>query len=246
MKKEILLIALFGLVFTSCNEVVDEEKPNSVIDFPSQNEVVTTNDNLRLVATLTDDTGLLQYKLTLDGVDSENGISADSTISFIIVDGIEGNEKALYLDETFELPDSTFNGTYLLTLACVDIDGKQSVTDTVIFTIRNSIDFTPPIINVGGPTRDTMTIGNGFTPFGEITDERDLTYATIYIGRTDNSDTIHSFDFPVIENNLVSFATGQTFWVVDSTWSQGDYHLYCTAWDGYSGVSASVPFHVSY
>lgn len=234
------------LLFGACNEVVDEEKPTAIIEFPAENELVATNQNLRLVATVTDDTGLLQYKVTLDGVDEQNGIAADSTISFIIVDGVEGNEKALYLDETFELPDSTFNGTYRLTLACVDIDGKQSVTDTVTFEIRNSTDFTPPVINVGGPTLDTMTIGNGFTPFGEITDERDLTYATIFIGRTNNSDTIHWFDFPAIQNNLVSFATGQTFWVVDSTWSQGDYHVYCTAWDGYSGVSSSIPFHVKY
>ncbi|MCB0755475.1 MAG: DUF4625 domain-containing protein [Flavobacteriales bacterium] len=241
------LIPLLAIVaFAACNQVTDAERPTISIDLPNENGIVTTNDGLRIVATLSDDTGLLQYKVILDGIDSENGIAADSTSSFIIVEGVPNKDKALYLDQVFPLSDTTFNGSYRIILACIDIEGNESLKDTVNFEIKNSIDNTPPVIDVGGPSSDTLTIGQGFSPFGTITDSQSLIYASIYIGKVDGSDTLHWFDFPVIQNNLVLFGPSEAWWAVDSTWAQGHYHLYCTAWDNYSGVSSSVPFHVSY
>lgn len=242
-----LFFVLIALASASCNEVVDTERPTILIDLPTQDDIVTTNDGLRIVASLTDDTGLLQYKLTLDGVDAENGIGSDSTSAFIIVDGIPNNEKALYIDEAFPLSDTTFNGRYQLVLACIDVEGNESLNDTVQFTIKNSIDSDPPQFNVDpAGLQDTMNFGNGFSILGSTTDAQNLIYSDIYVGPVGGGDTILYFGFENIQNNSVEYTPIQWFLVVDSSWTQGDYHLNITSWDDYSGASIEFPFHVSY
>lgn len=198
------------------------------------------------MATLTDNTGLLQYKITLNGIDSLNDVGRDSTLSVILIDGIPDKVGTFYLDKLIELSDTTFNGHYQLTLSCVDVEGNESYRDTVRFQIKNSIDSEPPVFDVAGPTEDTLGFGQGFGLSGTIKDSRSLIYATIYIGKADGSDTLYWFDFPVVQNNEVSFASGQPYFLVDSIWTQGQYHVYYTAWDNYSGVSRSIPFYVKY
>lgn len=231
----------------ACQESSDFEKPIAVIESPETSETVTTDDNLRLVATLTDNTGLLQFKLTINGVDSLNDVGADSTFSYIYVDGVPDKAKAWYLDEIIELADSTFNGYYEVRLSCIDIEGNESLKDTVVFKIRNSIDSEPPQFNVTGPTpSDTLTIGQGFSIAGATTDSQSLIYSDIYVGRTNGSDTILYFEFPNPIDNTIDYNSIGWFFPVDSTWSKGAYRMYITAWDNYSGVSHEIPFYVSY
>lgn len=247
VKIKSLFFLLAAVAFTACNEVIDTERPTIEIDLPQGGDAVYTNDGLRIVATLTDDTGLLQYKVVLNGIDSLNDVGADSTISFIMVEGVPNNEKAIYLDETFALGDTTFNGSYQLTMACIDVEGNESIRDTVNFTIRNSNDSEPPQFNVLGPTpNDTLNYGNGFSILGSTTDSQLLMYSTIYVGTKSGSDTILYFRFTNIENNIVDFSSIGWYFQVDSSWAQGAYHMYTTSWDDYSGVSNEIPFHVSY
>lgn len=248
VKYSYLFIIAIAVFFSACREVVDTELPTIDIDLPQEDDVVPTQDGLRVVATLTDDSGLLQYKVSLRGVDALNDIGADSTISFIIVDGIPENEKTLYVDDLFVLGDTTFNGHYRLIMACIDVEGNESVRDTVNFTIRNSIDSEPPQFNVSGPTPgDTLTIGQGFNTGGTVTDSQSLIYSEFFVGKADFSDTIRFVTFPWVQNNIVDYDNDFSWWFpVDSSWAEGQYHVYYTAWDNYSGVSHSIPFHISY
>lgn len=246
MIRKILFAVLVAALFGACNEVDDTEKPVITIESPSENDVVTTGAGLRLVATVSDDTGLLQYKLTISGVDELNGIAADSTLHLISVEGIANGVKTIYLDDVINLPDSTFNGHYYATLTCIDVEGNQSIRDTVFFQIENSIDSTDPVFNVAGPANDTLFFGQGFSPSGSVTDSQSLIYSSIYIGRTDGSQAIHSFQFPNIANNAVNYDGMGWYFSVDSTWSKGNYHIYYTAWDNYTGVTHQIPFYVTY
>lgn len=198
------------------------------------------------MATLTDNTGLLQYKIVITGIDSLNDVGADSTFSIILINGIPDKPESFLLDYLIDLNDSTFNGHYQLTLSCVDVEGNEALRDTVLFQIQNSTDHTPPVLNVGGPTQDTLFFGYGFSPSGTITDSQSLIYASIFIGTVNYADTIYWFDFPYVQNNEVSFESGQSFFQIDSTWSKGAYHIKYTAWDNYSGVSHTIPFYVKY
>jgi hypothetical protein len=239
-----LFLLLLGV---SCKEIVDTELPIAVIDDPTENEAVFTDNDLRIVATLTDNTGLLQYKLTIDGIDSLNGIAADSTLSMIFVDAIPNEEKAFYLDQTIELDDNTFNGNFQMVLSSLDVEGNESIKDTVRFEIVNSLDPDPPVFNVTGPTSgDTLEIGSGFLVLGNVSDAQHLNYSEIFIGPTDFSDTIRFTTFPWITNNMVNYDDFTWWHQVDSTWSQGSYHVYYTAWDNVSGTSHTIPFYVSY
>jgi hypothetical protein len=244
--KQALQLLLFCFLILGCREIDDNENPEAIIESPLEGEIINTDSNLRLIATLTDNTGLIQYKITINGIDYLNDIGADSTLSIIYIGGVPGKVETFYVDQLIELDDTTFNGHYELTLSTLDIEGNESIQDTVLFQIENSFDSEPPVINAGGPTQDTLVFGDGFSPNGVIIDTQSLIYATIYIGKVNGSDTLHTFEFPVIQNNEVSFDSGQNFWQVDSTWSQGEYHVYYTAWDNYSGVSKSIPFYVKY
>jgi len=245
--KQVLHLLFFSLVIVGCKVIDDSEKPEVIIESPLTGEIVTTDSNLRLVATLSDNTGLLQYKLTLNGIDSMNDVGRDSTFSIILIEGVSDKVQTFYLDKLIELDDTTFNGHYQLTISCVDIEGNESIRDTVLFQIKNSIDSEPPIINVGGPTKDTMKLGQGFVLSGTITDSQSLIFSDLYIGRTDLSDTALFVTFPWIHNNIIDYTNDWSNWIqVDSTWSQGQYHAYYTAWDNYSGVSKSIPFYVKY
>lgn len=249
MIKRALILLSFPAFLWGCQQTVDTERPTVAINSPLEGAIIYTADSIQLAATLIDNSGLLQYKLVLVGIDSLNDIGADSTYSVILVEAVPKESRLYDLSMNIPLPTTTFNGGYRLTLTCVDVEGNEALRDTVSFVIRNSNDFVPPVINAGGPTSDTLGFGQGFSPNGTITDETALTYATIYIGRknpTKTADTLYWFKFPFIQNNEVSFNSGQSFWQVDSTWAQGAYRVSYTAWDNYSGVSSDIPFYVKY
>ncbi len=246
MKTKLTFLLLIVLVFASCKKEIDTDNPVVTVDEPSNGGAVYTNDGLRLVATLTDNTGLLQYKLTLNGIDSLNDVGADSTISMIFVEGIPDKNKAFYIDEVIPLHDSIFNGHYQMTLACIDVEGNESLRDTVNFEIRNSNDYQPPVFDIASVNQhDTLGLGQGFGVEGMLYDEN-LIYSDFHVGTVSGNQTIFYQEFPVIIDNTIEY-TGIGWWFqVDSTWSQGDYRVYVTAWDNYSGVSYEIPFYVSY
>lgn len=245
--KHALILLLFSFSFFGCKQIDDLEAPEVVIESPLNGEIITTDANLRLIATLSDNTGLLQYKITINGIDSLNDVGADSTLSIILIDGIPEKIETFYLDQLIELDDTTFNGHYELTFSCVDVEGNQSIRDTILFKIKNSIDSEPPVFNVAGPTKDTIGLAQGFGLSGTITDSQSLIYSEIFIGKADFSDTIRFVTFPWISNNTLDYDNQFNWWIgTDSTWSQGQYHVYYTAWDNYSGVSKSIPFYVKY
>lgn len=235
------------MLFVACQEEKDLEIPAVRIDLPGSGDVVTTGDGLRLVATLTDNNGLLQYKLTINGIDSVNGVAADSTISMVYVEGIPDENRSYFIDEVIPLADSTFNGYYQATLECIDVEGNLSLRDTVNFFIRNSIDSEPPVFNVIGPVSgDTLTIGEGFSITGSTSDSQSLIYSDIYVGTTDGVNAVLEFEFGNIVDNTVDYNSIGWYLPVDSTWVEGSYHMFITSWDNYSGVSYEVPFYVSH
>lgn len=241
------LAALLATLFVGCQVDPDVEKPIVTIESPSNGVVVTTNEGIRLAATLADNAGLLQYKITISGIDSLNDVGSDSTLSFIYVGAVMNKEKTAYLDQLIELSPNTFNGQYQLTLACIDLEGNESLRDTVLFEIQNSIDSEPPVFSVTGMNAgDTLQFGEGFSPGGMITDSQSLIYSTIYVGRINGSFKVLEFEFANIQDNAVNFDGIGWYFQVDSTWAKGAYHLYYTAWDNYSGVSHTIPFNVTY
>jgi hypothetical protein len=239
-------LTILSVLISSCVKEQDNEKPVVSIITPAEDDIVYTDDDLYVIADMTDNTGILQYKLVLSGIDSLNDIGSDSTYSTIFIDA--ANEQTVFsLDQYLDLPSTTFNGHYQLLLSCVDVEGNESFKDTVLIVLRNNADYELPVFNVGGVNSgDTLILGSGISPSGTITDVGNLSYASFYLGRTNGSDTIQYFEFPVIQNNMVEFDGIGWYFQVDSSWTKGAYHMYYTAWDGYSGVSHSIPFYVKY
>lgn len=245
MKKVIFLVVLLG--FMACENEQDLDLPINTILSPVNDGVVRTGEGLNLVAEFSDNNELLQFKFEIDGIDSLNGISSDSTFLYIYIDGFNGGTQNTILSLNIPLSDSVFNGFYTVKLSSVDAEGNLSLADTVRVQIKNSIDSIPPVFNVSGPTaEDTLGFGDGFSISGSTSDTQSLIYSDIFVGRTNGSFEVLNFEFSFIENNTVDYNSIGWYFQVDSTWAQGDYHLYITSWDNYSGASFEVPFHVSY
>jgi hypothetical protein len=165
--KRFLYSLILSFVAVSCTEINDTDKPVVVIESPQNGDVIDTDFGLHLLATLTDNTGLLQYKIVISGIDSLNDVGSDSTLSIILINGISDKPKSFLLDYLVTLNDTTFNGYYQLTLACVDIEGNEAFRDTVLFRIKNSTDHIPPVIDVASVAiDDTLRFGQGFTLSG--------------------------------------------------------------------------------
>ena len=246
------IVWLFLLVisaFSACQKVDDTERPVASINSPIDGAIVQTQDGLLLQASLVDNTGLLQFKIVVSGVDSSNDISADSTYATTFIDALP-KETSHFLEHLVELPDTTFNGFYYAVLSCLDVEGNESIKDTVRFQVINSIDSEPAQFNVSGPVElDTMSLGQGFSIQGTTTDSRSLVFSDMYVGKigaTSSSDTILYFKFTEPVDNTIDYNSIGWFVQVDSSWNQGAYHMYVTGWDNYSGASYEVPFYVFY
>lgn len=244
--RPLAILCIIATTFTSCIMEDDTERPSVSVIAPESGNVLFTDDGLRVLAEMTDNRGVLQYKLVLAGIDSLNDVAADSAYQTTFIDA--ANERSVFsLDEVIPLPAYTYNGHYRLVLTCVDVEGNESLADTVSFVIKNNADMQPPVFDLGGvEPNDTLGFAAGLSPSGNVTDELNLTFVTYYIGTTDRSDTVVYFEFPAIQNNTVAIGDIGWFFQVDSSWAQGSYQIYATGWDGYSGVSSYIPFHVKY
>lgn len=244
MHRSHLLTVFFltALFISACREDVDTERPVVSILSPMDGETVTTSPGLLINALLTDNEGLLQYKLILEGIKELNGIAKDTTLRIIHIDGLSGAE--FVLDELVELPDSTFNGQYRVILWCLDTDGNESYADTVNVRVVNILDSIPPAFDVQGYPEDTLRLGQGFALAGSVTDETSLNYVTLKISNTDGSKTLLDFQFPNIIDNTVNLEGFGGYFLMDSSWTDGTYSIYITAWDDYSGVTDTSFFQV--
>jgi len=242
---QLAIVLLAVLVGVGCNEEKDLERPTATILFPTNGATITTAEGIVLSALFEDNGELLQYKVMLEGIDSLNGIMKDTTLRWIRINGLSGSSFSL--NETIALPDSTFNGAYRLILSCIDSEGNQAYNDTIAVRVVNSLDSIAPVINVAGPVvGDTLGLGQGFSISGLISDETLLNYASIYIGRTNRTQTYVNIRFEPIYDNAVNFDALGWSVTIDSNWTKGAYEMYLVAWDHHSGVSRSIPFHVNY
>lgn len=229
----------------ACSDGFDMERPTAKLISPANGQTVSTAHGIQLSVLFTDNGNLLQYKMRLEGIDSLNRITKDTTYSLVFIEGISGSE--FNLSQTIPLPNSTFNGFYRIIVSCIDDDGNESLPDTSSVRIVNSLDSIPPVFGIEGipSPSDTLKIGMGFVLGGIISDETSLNLVTVKIANTNGSFTRHEFQFPSIIDNNVDL-TGIGWWFpVDSNWTAGTYSAYFTAWDNFSGVDTTFLFQVA-
>lgn len=239
------LFLLFSAVLVgSCAPERDSERPAINILSPTDWSDVYTTQGIPLHVIFTDNGELLQYRMVIAGIDSLNSIMKDTTFRTVFIEGLSGKEYTL--NESFVLATSVFNGYYTLILSCIDNEGNQALNDTVVMRIRNSADSLAPVIAVTGPTAgDTLGWGEGFYIGGSVTDETSLNLVSIRMGPV-TGEPNYIREFTIIQDNAVNL-DGITPWLApDSTWTQGNYVLYVSAWDNHNGVDRTILFHVKY
>jgi len=239
-----LLLLVVALFWTACSDGFDLERPTTELISPVNGQTVNTGQGIQLLVKFTDNGNLLQYKMRLEGIDSLNRITKDTTYRLVFIEGISGSEYML--EHNITLPYSTFNGYYRIIVSCIDDDGNESYPDTASVRIVNVLDSIPPVFDIQGipGPGDTLKLGMGIALSGRISDETSLNLVTVKIANTNGSFTRHDFKFPSITDNNVDL-TGIGWWFpVDTNWTPGTYSAYFTAWDNYSGVDTTFLFQV--
>lgn len=232
------------MLWMACSDGFDVERPTAELISPANGMTVTTGEGLQLVARFTDNGNLLQYKIRLEGIDSLNRITKDTTLRLVFIEGVSGSD--FLLNQNISLPDSTFGGFYRIILTCIDDDGNESYPDTASVRIVNSLDSIPPLFvieGIPGPS-DTLRVGMGIALGGSISDETSLNFASVKIANTNGSFTRHSFEFPSVTDNNVDLTEIGWWFPVDTTWTPGTYSAYFTAWDNHNGVDTTFLFQV--
>jgi len=240
----LLVMFMLTLSMVSCDDGFDMQRPTVAIQSPVAWQTVNTADGIPLKALFTDNGNLLQYRMVLEGIDSLNGIARDTTLRRVIINGISGS--VFELDERILLPDSIFNGYYRIILSCIDDDGNESYPDSVPVRVVNVLDSVPPAFSIEGipAAQDTLRLGMGFVLGGTITDETSLNFASVRIASVDGPFVLHDFKFANIINNTVDFSSIGWWFPVDTTWAEGRYRAYFTAWDNHNGADHELFFEV--
>jgi len=242
------LVAVVFLIVSavSCDDGFDTERPVATISSPVAWQTVNTADGIPMRGLLTDNGNLLQYKVRIEGIDSLNGIARDTMLRRVIIQGISGS--VFDLDENIPLPDSTFNGYYRIILSCIDDDGNESYPDSVPVRVVNVRDSIPPTFQIEGipAVGDTLRLGMGFVLGGQIRDETSLNFASVRIARTEGGFELHKFDFGNIIDNVVDLSGIGWWFPVDTSWAEGRYRAYFTAWDDHNGADHELFFEVKH
>lgn len=234
-----------ALSIASCDDGFDTERPTVTIQSPVAWQTVNTVEGIPLRARFTDNRNLLQYRMVLEGIDSLNGIARDTMLRRAVINGISGS--SFDLDESILLPDSIFNGYYRIILSCIDDDGNESYPDSVPVRVVNVLDSVPPAFSINGipAPQDTLRIGMGFVLGGVISDETSLNFASVRIASVDGPFVLHEFTFANnIIDNTIDFSGIGWWFPVDTTWAQGRYRAYFTAWDNHNGADHEIFFEV--
>lgn len=240
-----LLFALGHLVIAvvGCADDRDSVKPTTLVLSPSDGDTLYTQNGAHLIAQFTDDQVINQWRLILDGKLDANGLLKDSaqrlTYVFTATQGTE-----FTADTLLALPEQLISGAYRFIFSAVDKRGNESVKDTVPLTVRNSIDFVSPLIDLLTISpNDTLTVGESLSISGFAIDNFHLRKLILLVGTTTSAGAkLDTFYFGEPLNGNVQYF-GHTL-TIDSTWQEGDYQIDVRAFDRFQYARTEVPFVV--
>lgn len=236
--KTFVILALCVAGFAACTEETDIEKPVTNIISPVSGDTLFTDEGLRLVATLEDDGELNQYKLSLVGNDSLNGLIADSAISRIFVDDLGADE--IYIERVFDIPDTIMNGHYKLSMSVLDQAGNESIADTSEFFFQNKNDTVFPTF-LDTVIFDTISeLRGGLAVNIDVWDDH-LVYVKLVVTHEDGVTIIAEEEWNNVNYSLVSM---NQWYPYQETWPEGDFIIYVVAVDlhGYQEYTNTIYF----
>lgn len=236
--RPVILLFAVAAAFVSCTNNVDQDGPVTMIEVPMDTDTIISSEGIRLVASLEDEELITQYRVELTGVDSLNGLAADTATNWINV--YEASQGQFYIDETFDLPEEQFNGHYTLSLHALDAAGNQSDGDTVSFYIRNPLDL-QEISFADTMVFDTIEEFRGGVGINiDILDDK-LTYAEMWVSSVDGQTEIAYREWLDVNYFWININTWFTW---DNAWVEGEYTTRIVAWDQYGYKEYTNSFYI--
>lgn len=227
MKSRIFPWLIVAAFFAGCEKEEDTTIPTTIIEKPVMGDRVSAADGIKVVATISDDFLVSQYKISFSGIDSLNGRVADSTISDIHV--FDAGQSRTYVEHTFDIPDSAMHANYLLTMVALDDSGNESEVDSVSFFLHNPLDL-EEISFIDTVAFDTVeAFRNGIAINIDVFDDA-LTNIFLTVGTTNGEHVISTGEWLDINSSWQEVNQ----WILwDDNWVEGDYSAHVTAWDRY-------------
>ncbi len=128
MKKIMLLAAMVTLSFTACKkeETPDLTKPTISFSLPAADHMdLTADTTFRIVATITDDVALSQWKIDIHTADGHtHRVLAGE---WEMTETGTATDKTYTVDKTFMVPADVTLGEYHLTLEATDKAGNAAI-----------------------------------------------------------------------------------------------------------------------
>lgn len=128
MKKSILFLALAAVSFTACKKEETPDLTKPVISFtqPAADHMdLTVDTNFRIVANITDDVALSQWKIDIHTADGHtHRLMAGE---WEMTETGTATDKTFTLDKTLAVPADAALGEYHLTLEATDKAGNAAV-----------------------------------------------------------------------------------------------------------------------
>jgi hypothetical protein len=218
---------LFLFILGGCEDR-DITRPQAFIQVPIEGDTLYA-DSIPWSVLFTDEDGLSQYRLELNGQLDVNGAVKDSMERIIAVGEVGGT--VAWVTELNPMPPFVFEGWYRLMAACVDGGGNQSFQDTVTVYLRNRADVGWPTAGLATvPWNDTVKEGRELTYTIDATDDVRLWNIRLDAVRAGTTDTVHTF---TLDSTGIA---GSIFnqWInagYQADWVDGVYFLNLKVWD---------------
>lgn len=236
LKIQLLLFSLMTtLIVSSCKKDKDEpdvQRPQIQLTSPAKDARLNSGTSFNVVAVITDDVELSQYKIEIhDNFDVHSHKKKSAPFYFSEIKDISGKEYNV--NTKIEIPEDVAAGEYHLTIKAVDKAGNEAEMAELDIYIVNVLDEEPPVLDIIiTPTPDAQgqiqvlynqTIGIIMSG----TDNQGLYEYKILIEREDNGSLAYEKEVEV------SGTSGR--WteniLIPESWPKGEYHLHIKLFD---------------
>lgn len=223
------------LVLASCAEE-DNEQPEVFLDAPVQNATVSTGGTLHVEATFSDNEGLAQYRIKVlkNFIGPYAKMDTVAAWDHVEIGDLSGKQQTLSTD--IGVSAEAAAGDYYLLVSCVDINNWEGYADTVHFSVVNTMDTEPPLIQLNSPSdMQEFNVGDTILLSILVSDNLKVLQARGVVKSAADSSKVFENISDINDISGLLYDNAPT-----NAWAAGTYNIYYTAIDSVNNQTELV------
>ena len=222
-------------LFSRCGkDEPDRTKPFIAGFSSSSGNTVSSDLDLNLVYSVSDETGLAQLKFQITNIDQT--VETDTAVSkyWNLTDIKDVNGTSATGSVSFSFPINVAAGNYIIVLTAVDKSGNTSLPDTLNLVFLNSSDVVSPVVMITNPAEGAV-ISSGSTVVADV--------------NLSDNEALSRFELQVVSGgntilNVAEIASASTlnlnYNLNAENWLPGNYTLEVRAFDRVMNKTSSI------